>query len=99
MANTTVTKVSELMLANVTAGAKAGEPKVSEDGGFTQVLNNAKDSTANVENDKTDDAGRTARTVVDTPKKAEIKAEETVKRDPVGNKEDRQSKTWPRGSS
>ena len=39
MANTTVTKVSELMLANVTAGAKAGEQKVSEDGGFTQVLN------------------------------------------------------------
>ena len=93
MANTTVTKVSELMLANVTAGAKAGEQKVSEDGGFTKVLNNAKDSTANVTNDKADDAGRSARTVVDTPKKSEIKAEETVRRDPVGNKEDMEELT------
>ena len=50
MANTTVTKVSEMMLTNVTAGVKAGEQKVSEDGGFTKVLNDAKDSTANVAN-------------------------------------------------
>ena len=81
------------MLANVTAGAKAGEQKVSEDGGFTKVLNNAKDSTANVTKDKADDAGRSARTVVDTPKKSEIKAEETVRRDPVGNKEDMEELT------
>ena len=87
MANTTVTKVSELLLTNVTAGAKAGEQKVSEDGGFTQVLNNAKDSTANVTNDKPEDP-RTSRTVVETPKKSEIKADEPVRKDPVNNEDD-----------
>ena len=88
MANTTVTNVSEMLLTNVTAGAKAGEQKISEDGGFTKVMNNAKDATTDNKPKKAEEVGKASRTVVETPKKSEIKAEETVKRDPVANEDD-----------
>ena len=87
MANTTVTKVSELLLTNVTAGIKAGDQKVSEGSGFTEVMNNAKDSTAKVAPVKGDDVAKT-RTVVETPKNTEIKSEETVRKDPISNEND-----------
>ncbi len=91
MANTTVTKVSELLLTNVTAGAKAGEQKVSEDSGFSKVMDSAKDSAAKVqpENTESNDQVRSSRTVVDNPKSKEIKAEEPVGKDPVGNEDDK----------
>ena len=89
MANTTVTKVSDLLLTNVTAGAKAGDQKVSDAQGFTEVMNNAKDGVAKTQSiNKTGDATKTSRTVVETPKSKEIRAEEPVRRDPVGNKDD-----------
>lgn len=91
MANTTVTKVSELLLTNVTAGAKAGEQKVS-DSGFTQVMNNAKDTTSQAPA-KTEDVTKASRTVVESGKNKEIKAEEPVRRDPVGNEQDMQDLT------
>ena len=86
MANTTVTKVSELLLTNVTAGVKAGDAKVSDAQGFSEVMNNAKDSTEKVQ---PQDDTKTTRTVVETPKSKEIKAEEPVKRDPIANESDR----------
>ncbi|MCR5302072.1 MAG: flagellar hook-length control protein FliK [Lachnospiraceae bacterium] len=89
MANTTVTKVSDLLLTNVTAGTKAGDQKVSDAQGFTEVMNNAKDGVAKTtETNKPDDPARSSRTVVETPKSKEIRAEEPVRRDPVGNKDD-----------
>ena len=88
MANTTVTKVSELMLANVTTGAKAGEQKISEDGGFTKVMNDAKDGAANASANKPEDTAKASRTVVENPKSKEIKSEEPVRRDIVGNEDD-----------
>ena len=87
MANTTVTKVSELLLTNVTAGVKAGDQKVSDTSGFSEVMNNAKDSTAKVAPVKGDDVAKT-RTVVETPKNTEIKSEETVRKDPISNEND-----------
>lgn len=86
MANTTVTKVSELLLTNVTAGVKAGDAKVSDAQGFSEVMNNAKDSTEKVQ---PQDDTKTTRTVVETPKSKEIKTEEPVKRDPIANESDR----------
>ncbi len=86
MANTTVTNVSELLLTNVTAGVKAGDQKVSDAQGFSEVMNNAKDSSAKVQ---PQDDSKTTRTVVETPKSKEIKAEENVKRDPVANESDK----------
>lgn len=86
MANTTVTKVSELLLTNVTAGIKAGDAKVSDAQGFSEVMNNAKDGAAKVQ---PQDDSKTTRTVVETPKSKEIKAEEPVKRDPIANESDR----------
>ena len=86
MANTTVTKVSELLLTNVTAGVKAGDAKVSDAQGFSEVMDNVKDtSTKALPQDDT----KTTRTVVETPKSKEIKAEEPVKRDPIANESDR----------
>ena len=90
MANTTVTKVSELLLTGVTPGAKAGEQKVSDAQGFSEVMNNAKDTSAKVQPDsKADDQTRSSRTTVETPKSKEIKAEEPVKKDPIANESDR----------
>ena len=86
MANTTVTKVSELLLTNVTAGVKAGDAKVSDAQGFSEVMNNAKDGAEKVQ---PQDDSKTTRTVVETPKSKEIKAEEPVKRDPIANESDR----------
>ena len=86
MANTTVTNVSELLLTNVTAGVKAGDAKVSDAQGFSEVMNNAKDG---VEKVQPQDDTKTTRTVVETPKSKEIKAEEPVKRDPIANESDR----------
>ena len=86
MANTTVTKVSELLLTNVTAGVKAGDTKVSDAQGFTEVMNNAKDTTAKVQ--PKDDA-RSPRTAVETPKSKEIKAGETVNKDVISNETDK----------
>ena len=86
MANTTVTKVSELLLTNVTPGVKAGDTKTSDAQGFTEVMNIAKDSSAKVQ--PQDDA-RSSRTVVETPKSKEIKTEDTVKRDPIANADDK----------
>ena len=86
MANTTVTNVSELLLTNVTAGIKAGDQKVSDTQGFTEVMNNAKDTTAKVQ-PKGD--AKSPMTSVETPKSKEIKAEETVNRDVVGNETDK----------
>lgn len=88
MANTTVTKVSELLLTNVTAGAKAGEQKVSETSGFSEVMKGAKDTTAKVEPVKSEDGAKSQRTIVETPKSKEIKAEEPVKKDPAANRSD-----------
>ena len=87
MANTTVTNVSDLLLTNVTAGVKAGDQKVSDTSGFSEVMNNAKDATAKVTPVKGDDVAKT-RTVVETPKNTEIKAEGTVKKDPIANESD-----------
>ncbi len=86
MANTTVTKVSELLLTNVTAGVKAGDTKTSDAQGFTEVMNNAKDSSAKVQ---PQDDTRSSRTVVETPKSKEIRTEDTVKRDPIANAGDK----------
>ncbi|MCR5590925.1 MAG: flagellar hook-length control protein FliK [Lachnospiraceae bacterium] len=88
MANTTVTKVSELLLTNVTAGIKSGDQKISDAKGFTDVMNSAKDSTANAANDKPMDASKASRTVVESPMSKEIASGEKVKKDPVGNKND-----------
>ena len=88
MANTTVTKVSELLLTNVTAGVKAGDQKISDAKGFTDVMNDAKNSTAKVTNDRPDDGAKASRTVVETPKSKEIASEEKVRKDPIGNKND-----------
>lgn len=89
MANTTVTKVSEMMLTNVTAGVKAGEQKISDAGGFGQVMNNAKGTSAKT-NDNPKDSVKASRTVVDKPSSKEIKSGDTVKKDPVANKEDKE---------
>lgn len=86
MANTTVTKVSELLLTNVTPGVKAGDAKVSDAQGFSEVMNNVKDSPTKVQ---PQDDTKTTRTVVETPKSKEIKAEEPVKRDPIANESDK----------
>ena len=86
MANTTVTKVSELMLTNVTAGIKPGDAKVSDAQGFTEVMNNAKEGATKVT--PKDDA-RSPRTAVETPKSKEIKAEEPVNRDVISNETDK----------
>ena len=88
MANTIVTKVGEMLLANVTAGVKTGEQKVSEASGFSEVMNNAKDTTAKVDMTKSDDNTKATRTVVETPKSKEIVAEEPVKKDPLTNESD-----------
>lgn len=86
MANTTVTKVSELLLTNVTAGIKPGDAKVSDAQGFTEVMNNAKEGATKVT--PKDDA-RSPRTAVETPKSKEIKAEEPVNRDVISNETDK----------
>ena len=86
MANTTVTKVSELLLTNVTAGIKPGDAKVSDAQGFTEVMNNAKEGATKVT--PKDDA-RSPRTAVETPKSKEIKAEEPVHRDVISNETDK----------
>ena len=94
MANTTVTKVSELLLTNVTAGMEAGKQKVSEATGFSQVMDNAKDQTAAVKstrNSTNDDMSKSSRTVVETPRNKEIVAEEPAKRDPVANPDDKEA--------
>ena len=89
MANTTVTKVSDLLLTNVTAGAEAGKQKVSEAQGFTEVLKGTKDSMANQPGqNKPEEVTRSSRTVVESPKSKEIKAEEPVRKDPIANKDD-----------
>ncbi len=86
MANTTVTNVSELLLTNVTAGVKAGDTKVSDAQGFSEVMNIAKDSSNKVQ---PQDDSKTTRTVVETPKSKEIKAEDKVMRDPIANESDK----------
>ncbi len=88
MANTTVTKVSELLLTNVTAGAKAGDQKISDAADFTKVMNDAKDGVAVTSKPGVEDGAKASRTVVESGKGKEIKAEEPVRRDPVGNEED-----------
>lgn len=90
MANTTVTKVSEMMLANVTAGVKAGEQKVSDAEGFGAAMKDAKDTTAKVQENQPENGAKSSRTVVESPKSKEIKTGETVKKDPVANKDDRE---------
>ncbi len=86
MANTTVTKVSELLLTNVTAGVKAGETKDPEVQGFSEVMKDAKDTTAKVQ--PKDDA-RSPRTAVETPRNKEIKTGDTVKKDVISNETDK----------
>ena len=88
MANTTVTNVSDLLLTNVTAGVKAGDQKVSDAQGFSEVMNNAKDSTVKTEPQAPEDTAKASRTVVETPKSKEIKAEDPVRKDPVANEDD-----------
>ena len=88
MANTTVTSVSDLLLTNVTAGVKAGDQKVSDTSGFSEVMNIAKDSTSKVGAVKGDDVAKT-RTVVETPKSKEIRTEDKAVRDPMANKADK----------
>ena len=87
MANTIVTKVGEMLLANVTAGVDAGKQKVSDSSGFTEVMDKAKDTTARVEPLRSDD-NKATRTVVETPKSKEIVAEEPVRKDPLTNESD-----------
>ena len=89
MANTTVTKVSEMLLTNVTAGAEAGKQKVSDAQGFTEVLKGTKDSMSQSGQNKPEEVTRSSRTVVESPKSKEIKAEEPVKKDPVANEDDK----------
>ena len=84
MANTIVTKVGEMLLANVTAGVDAGKQKVSDSSGFTEVMDKAKDTTAKAEHLRSDD-NKATRTVVETPKSKEIVAEEPVRKDPLTN--------------
>ena len=89
MANTTVTKVSEMMLTNVTAGVKAGE-KGSDATGFSQVMDNAKDTAGKVQNmTRAADDTKSSRTVVEKSAGKEIKSEEPVRKDPVNNKDDK----------
>ncbi len=92
MANTTVTPVSEMLLTNVTAGMEAGK-KVSEATGFSEVMDNAKDQTAKVEPINTDDGAKASRTVVENHTAKEIKAEETVKKDPLSSPKDMEELT------
>lgn len=96
MANTTVTDVSKMLLANVTAGVDAGRQKVSEAPGFSEAMNNAKDEAAKAQPSKAEAGGRennsepakAGRTVVESPKSKEIKSEEPSKKDPIANEED-----------
>ena len=98
MANTTVTKASELLLANVTAGVDAGRQKISSAPGFSEAMNNAKDEVAKAQPEKSDnttgskerdnDTVKTNRTVVDKPSSKEIKSEEPVRKDPIANEDD-----------
>ncbi len=98
MANTTVTKASELLLANVTAGVDAGRQKISGAPGFSEAMNNAKDEVAKVKpeknnntagnKDRDNDAVKANRTVVDKPGSKEIKTEEPVRKDPIANEDD-----------
>jgi flagellar hook-length control protein FliK len=90
MANTTVTKVSEMMLTNVTAGVKAGEQKVSDAEGFGAAMKDAKDTTAKAQEIQPENGAKSSRTVVESPKSKEIKTEDTVKKDPIANKDDRE---------
>ena len=90
MANTTVTKVSEMMLTNVTAGVKAGEQKVSDAEGFGAAMKDAKDTTAKVQENQPEKGAKSSRTVVESPKSKEIKTEDVVKKDPIANKDDRE---------
>ncbi|MBR6159513.1 MAG: hypothetical protein IKQ40_04355, partial [Lachnospiraceae bacterium] len=98
MANTTVTKASELLLANVTAGVDAGRQKISGAPGFSEAMNNAKDEVAKVKpennnntagnKDRDNDVVKANRTVVDKPGSKEIKTEEPVRKDPITNEDD-----------
>ena len=97
MANTTVTNVSELLLANVTAGVDAGRGKISDAPGFSEAMNNAKQDVANGRDNRfenkaqteTDrDSTKATRTVVESPRNKEIKSEEPVIKDPIANEED-----------
>ena len=92
MANTTVTKVGQMLLANVTAGIEAGKQKVSDSSGFSEVMNNAKDTTAKI-SPAADDGAKASRTVVETPKSKEIKAGEQVRKDPTANEKDMEELT------
>ena len=88
MTNTTVTNVSDMLLANVTAGAESGKQKISEDGGFTQVMNTARQDVSKTQPEGKEDAVKTSRTVVETPKSKEIASGEPVKKDPIANEDD-----------
>ena len=90
MANTTVTKVSEMMLTNVTAGIKAGEQKVSDAQNFGVVMQDAKDTTAKAQSTQTDDAAKTSRTVVNSSRSKEIGSGEKVRKDPAANEDDKE---------
>ncbi len=95
MANTTVTKVSDMMLTNVTPGVKSGDQKASDAKGFTDVMNIAKDSTARTDGKTADqpDQAKASRTVVETPKSKEIASGEKVRKDPVNNAGDMEELT------
>lgn len=98
MANATVTKVSELLLTNVTAGVDAGKGKVSDVPGFSEAMISAKDEVAKTQSQKGDnpaagkdtgsDVTKTTRTVVGKQNSKEIKSEEPVRKDPIANEED-----------
>ena len=90
MANTTVTKVSEMMLANVTAGVKAGEQKVSDTQGFGAAMKDAKDTTVKPQEIQPENGAKASRTVVESPRSKEIKTEDVVKKDPVANEDDKE---------
>ena len=93
MANTTVTKVRDMMLTNVTAGIKAGEQKVSDTQGFGAAMKDARDTTAKPHEIQHENGAKSSRTVVESPKSKEIKTGEPVKKDPVTNRNDKETFT------
>ena len=96
MANTTVTKASELLLANVTAGVDAGRQKISGAPGFSEAMSNAKDEITKAQpeksnntagnKDRDNDTVKANHTVVDKPGSKEIKTEEPVRKIPSPTK-------------
>ena len=92
MANTTVTNVSDLLFTNVTAGMEAGK-KISEDTGFSEVMDNAREEIAKIRPVDPAENAKASRTVVENRTGKEITAEEPVRKDPLSNTKDMEELT------